>query len=264
MAPKLPFPDQVIQRIVENRVHAFSHRLVMDAVDVSGALNRHLLLYGIEGVFQLDTDFASWRLPPSRAGWIPAGQTIRTRIIKPVRCISIFFQEDFIRTDMNQCIVFNAPFLIQEMFKYTLRWNENAPEDNATSDRFFLTLFDLCREQMQSNSLFTLPKAKSDDLNYILEYTLEHLADELRLDELATLVAMSKRNLTRRLNSEIHMTWGQYLHQARMMYAMDHLARGMNVTETSFAVGFSNVSAFTTAFHKYAGMPPTQFQSQFR
>ena len=47
VSSKLPFPDKVIQRIVENRVHAFSHRLVMDAVDVSGALNRHLLLYGV-------------------------------------------------------------------------------------------------------------------------------------------------------------------------------------------------------------------------
>ena len=46
MAPKLPFPDEVIQRIVENRVHAFSHRLVMDAVDVSGALNRHYYFMG--------------------------------------------------------------------------------------------------------------------------------------------------------------------------------------------------------------------------
>lgn len=264
MSAKLPFPDKVIQRIIENRVHAFSHRLVMDAVDVSGALNRHLLLYGIEGVFQLDTESASWRLPPSRAGWIPAGQPIRTRIIKPVRCISIFFQEDFIQTDMDQCIVFNAPFLIQEMFKYTLRWNEKEPNNNTTSDRFFLTLFDLCQEEMRSNSLFTLPKAKSDDLKYILDYTLEHLADDLRLDDLATLVSMSKRTLTRRLNSEIHMTWGQYLNQARMMYAMDHLARGKTVTETSFEVGFSNVSAFTTAFHRYSGMPPTQFQSQFR
>jgi len=264
MSSELPLPDTVIQRIIENRVHAFSHRLVMDAVDVSLALNRHLLVYGIEGVFQIDTEVASWRLPPSRAGLVPAGQPVRTKIIKPVRCISVFFKDDFVSINADQCTVFNVSPLIQEMFKYTLRWNEHGAANTTLSDRFFLTLFDLCKEQMLSQSLFTLPKAQSSELKYILDYTLNNLAEDLRLDELATLVAMSTRTLTRRFNSEIHMTWGQYLHQARMMRATDHLSSGMTVTETAFAVGFSNVSAFTTAFHRYAGMPPTQFQAQFQ
>jgi len=259
-----PFPEKVLQRLIENRVNAFSHRLVMDAVDLSLALNRHLLVYAMEGVFQIETETGSWRLPPSRAGWVPIGQVVETKTIKPVRCISIFFREDFITTDMNECIVFNAPTLIQELFKYTLRWNEDEPENDAMSDRFFLTLFDLCQEQMQIGSLYSLPKAKSEDLKYILGYTLEHLSDDIQLEQLAELISISKRTLTRRLNSEIHMTWGQYLGQARMMYAMDYLSQGMTVTETSFAVGFSNMSAFTTAFHRYAGMPPTHFQSQFR
>ena len=96
MQPVSPFPDAVMQQILNNSVHAFSHTLVMDAIDVSLALDRHLLVYGIEGVFQIETDSASWRLPPSRAGWLPAGQMAKTTTLKPVRCISIFFKHDFI------------------------------------------------------------------------------------------------------------------------------------------------------------------------
>ncbi len=264
MSSHNPFPDTVIQQISDNSVHAFSHRLVMDAVDVSLALNRHLLVYAIEGVFQIETDSASWRLPPSRAGWLPVGEAVESKIIKPVQCISIFFKEDFVTSPKNECSIFNATLLIQEMFKYTLRWNEIHAENSQLSDRFFLTLFDLCKEQIQSTSLFTLPKAKSTELQRVLDYTLDNLSTNLQLAELANLVSLSTRSLTRRFQNEIHMTWTQYLLQARMMRAMDYLAQGKNVTQTAFAVGFTNVGAFTTAFHKYTESTPTQYQALFR
>jgi AraC-like DNA-binding protein len=60
------------------------------------------------------------------------------------------------------------------------------------------------------------------------------------------------------------MTWQQYLQRAQMLYAMDYLARGMTVTETALAVGFTNVSAFSTAFRKYTESTPTQYQAEFR
>lgn len=264
MASVQPFPDSVMQQIIENSAHAFSHRLVMDAVDVSLALNRHLLIYAIDGAFQIETESASWRLPPTRAGWVPAGEFVKTTVVKPAQCISIFFKEDFLEEIPNACTIFNVTPLILEMFKYTLRWNETHPENSSLSDRFFLTLFDLCQEEMQSPSLFSLPKAKTKELATVLQYTLDHLSENLRLDELADVVAMSTRSLTRRFSSEIHMTWGQYLLQARMMRAMDHLIHGMTVTETALSVGFTNVGAFTTAFHKYTDTTPTQFQTQFR
>lgn len=264
MQPVSPFPDAVMQQILNNSVHAFSHTLVMDAIDVSLALDRHLLVYGIEGVFQIETDSASWRLPPSRAGWLPAGQMAKTTTLKPVRCISIFFKHNFIPDAPGESNIFNATLLIQEMFKYTLRWDETHASNSSLSNRFFMTLFDLCHEQMQAPSLFTLPKAKSDDLASVLDYTLEHLSENLMLDDLARLVSMSSRTLTRRFHKEIHMTWGQYLLKARMLRAMDNLAKGMTVTETALSVGFSNISAFTTAFHKYTDHTPTQYQSQFQ
>ena len=176
MLDQSPFPDAVMEQIMNNAVHAFSHNLVMDAVDVSMALNRHLLVYAIEGIFQIETDSASWRLPPSRAGWLPAGSVVKTSTLKPVRCISVFFREDFIPEPPRENSIFNATLLIQEMFKYTLRWDELNITNNPSSNRFFLTLFDLCREQMQAPPLFTLPKAKSDDLAVVLQYTLDHLA----------------------------------------------------------------------------------------
>jgi AraC-like DNA-binding protein len=259
-----PFPEQVIQTLLQSRAHAFSHTVVMDALDVSMKLERHLLVYGIEGLFQLETEQASWRLPPSRAGWIPAGTLMKASTIKPVQCISVFFKDSFVPSAPANPQVFNVSVLIREMIKHTLQWNAERPYNDEAADRFFLTLLDLCQQQMQSSSLFELPKARSSELEHVLKYTLEHITDELRFDELAKLVAMSPRTLNRRCHTEIQMTWQQYLQRAQLIYAMDYLARGMTVTETALAVGFTNISAFSTAFRKYTDSTPTQYQTQFK
>ncbi|GAB4516077.1 MAG: helix-turn-helix transcriptional regulator [Anaerolineae bacterium] len=259
----LPFPEETIRTLLQTSVHAFSHTIVMDALDVSMALDLHVLVYGLEGLFQLETEQASWRLPPSRAGWIPAGTKVVASTIKPVRCISIFFKDHFVPAAPAACQIFNVSVLIREMIKYTLRWSPDYPAQDAAAERLFLTLLDLCREQMQSSSLFILPKAQSPELAAVLQYTRDHLEDDLRFDDLAKQVAMSPRTLARHFQAEIHMTWQQYLQRAQMLHAMDSLAQGQSVTNTALAVGYTNMSAFSTAFRKYTGSTPTRYQAQF-
>ena len=74
---------------------------------------------------------------------------------------------------------------------------------------------------------------------------------------------MSPRTLMRRLSSEIDMTWGQYLHRARMLRSMECLARGTSVTQTSLEVGYTNMAAFSTAFRKFTDMTPSDYRAQF-
>lgn len=263
MEPIYPFPEEVIKRLLQSPAQAFSHDVVMDAIDVSMAIDRHLLIYGIEGLFQIDTDIATWRLPPSRAAWIPAGRFGRASTIKMVRCISVFVEPSFVTSMPTENQVFNATLLIREMFKYSLRWTDERHPDDPSANRFFLTLMDLIRQEMQTSDLYALPKAQSDDMREVLAYTSSHLDTDIHLEDVAKLAAMSPRTLTRHLQAEIYMTWGQYLQQVRMLKAMDYLAEGKTVTITALEVGYSNMSAFSTAFLKYTELTPTQYQSQF-
>ncbi len=263
MASAFPLPEDVIERLLQSPAKAFSHNVVMDALDVSMAINRHLIVYGIEGLFQIDTDEATWRLPPSRVAWIPAGHPVKASTIRPVRAISIFVETRFALFAPAECQVFSATLLIREMIKHSLRWSGDRKPDNLNADRFFLTLMDLCQEQMQISDLFTLPKAQSPEIEKVLQYTTENLSTDLNLEDAANLIAVSPRTLTRHLQAEIHMTWGQYVKQSRMLKAMDYLAKGKTVTETAFEVGYGNVSAFSTAFSGFTELTPTQYQSQF-
>ena len=153
--------------------------------------------------------------------------------------------------------------LIREMIKHSLRWSSKRSLHDPAADRFFLTLLDLSAEQMRSSNLFVLPKAQSAEMHQVLEYTASKLAADIRLEDVAKLVSMSPRTLTRHLQAEIRMTWGQYVMQARMLRAMDFLAEGKTVTETALEVGYGNISAFSTAFLKFTKRTPTQYQSRF-
>ena len=42
----------------------------------------------------------------------------------------------------------------------------------------------------------------------------------------------------------------------------EYLEKGMNITETCFAIGFESPSSFSTLFKNRTGLPPTQFQKK--
>lgn len=261
-----PIPDEVISALESSPAQVFCHEIVMDAIDLSLALDRHVLLYGLEGLFVLENEHASWRLPPTRAAWIPAGTHLTATTIRAVRCTSLFFQVGFAESISSECRVFGVIPVVREMIKHARRWSVDGDEIERVQDeevqRFFLTLLDLCRGQWHEHQ-FALPKARSPETEKALEYTRDHLADDLQIDQVARHAAMSPRTLQRRLRDEVHLTWGEFLRHARMIRAMELLSQGRQVTETSLEVGYTNMAAFSTAFRRFTDMTPTEYQAQF-
>lgn len=260
-------PGALITALQRSPAQVFCHEIVMDAIDLSIALDRHVLLYGLEGLFLLESDDAAWRLPPTRAAWIPAGTEMTATTIRQVKCTSLFSQPGFAQPLADDCRVFDASPVVREMIIYARRWSTDSDSIEQVYgepiQRFFLTLLDLCREQLHTQYQLALPKARTNETKRALDYIRDHLSEAIRLEDVAEYAAMSPRTLQRRLDSEIHMTWRDFLRHARMVLAMEHLARGKQVTETAFDAGYTSVAAFSTAFHRFTGMTPTEYVSKF-
>lgn len=256
-------PEEVLRAIHQSRARVFFHTIVMEAVDLSMALDRHVLLYGLEGLFLMETDRGSWRLPPSRAAWLPAGTHVRTTNIKRVKCASIFFAKDFAPAVSDTLQVFAVSPVMREMIKHSQGWTASTTEKQEHIERFLLTLLELCIEQMALGYQLVLPKARTDQVAAALRYTEARLAEPVRLEEVAAEVAMTPRTLMRKLKAEIQMPWGDFLRTARMLRAMECLANDKQVTETAFSVGYTNMAAFSTAFKKHVGMSPSEYRALF-
>lgn len=81
------------------------------------------------------------------------------------------------------------------------------------------------------------------------------------LAEVAAELAMSERSIQRSLTGE-ETSYRELVDQVRKDLAIEHLAqRGTSVTDVAFLLGFSELSAFTRAFRRWTGSPPTLFRT---
>lgn len=81
------------------------------------------------------------------------------------------------------------------------------------------------------------------------------------LSEVASALAMSERAVQRSLTEE-RTSYRQLVDDVRKNLAIEHLSRpGTSATDVAFLLGFSEPSAFTRAFRRWTGTPPTAFRA---
>ncbi|KHK97762.1 AraC family transcriptional regulator [Microbacterium mangrovi] len=82
--------------------------------------------------------------------------------------------------------------------------------------------------------------------------------------DLAALVAVSPRHLTRRFRDELGQSPAGYVTAVRFDLARVHLEAGANVTETAALSGYGSAEALRRVFIARLGISPSQYQRRFR
>ncbi len=77
-------------------------------------------------------------------------------------------------------------------------------------------------------------------------------------------MAMSERQLFRKLKSIIDLTPSEYLRRFRLEKSKPILADGASIGFTAFEVGFSGQSTFAKYFKAQYGLTPRDFKKQHR
>ncbi|WP_292959489.1 helix-turn-helix domain-containing protein [Novosphingobium sp. UBA1939] len=70
---------------------------------------------------------------------------------------------------------------------------------------------------------------------------------------------MTERTLQRRFLDETGLTFGQWHQQARLLFALERLARGDRIIDVAMDSGYTSQSAFTAMFRRHFGAPPSRF-----
>lgn len=80
--------------------------------------------------------------------------------------------------------------------------------------------------------------------------------------EAAKLMAMSDRQLHRKLDALFDQTFSEYLRKYRLKQSLALFKTGMQITQIADSIGFSSISYFAKCFNAEYGMPPKQYQKQ--
>ena len=223
----------------------------------------HQLEYAIEGVVAVETTTARYLVPPRQALWIPAGVE-HCSMLTRLKAVSVFFDPS-VDLPAGDCVrIVSATPLLREMIRYARRWPVSRTGSDPLADAYFDLLGRLVAESFNDETPLSLPTTRDPLVGAAIEYTDAHLAD-VTLAALCSAVGTSERSLRRAFVNATGMTWRQYLQESRLLKAMALLAEGDQSTlNIALSVGFDSVSAFTRAFHRFAGETPRTYRRRTR
>jgi AraC-like DNA-binding protein/mannose-6-phosphate isomerase-like protein (cupin superfamily) len=227
------------------------------------AHRKHQLLYSASGALHLEVEGAQWLLPPQRAAWIPSAMRHRVRATGPVALRTVYLDPGVAAPEARAPRVFSVSPLAREMILYAMRWGPSERPVDPLARAFFGAFVALLAEWFGGAQPYYLPTARSPELGRAMRIALERVHEPLTAAQVARAAGLSTRTLARRFADEAQTTWRRFLHDARMLKAMDLLAQpGARVTEAAFAVGFESLGAFSRAFERFAGESPRDYRGR--
>ena len=217
---------------------------------------RSQLFYATTGVVRVVTLDGTWTAPPHRAVWVPGG------IEHQVVCRgAVAFRTLYIEPDASPCLPETCCVLdVSELLRALILRAVALPleyEPSGPDGRVMALILDELGTATSSPLHVPMPSTRS--LRRLCEAFLREPACKDDIDRWAAGAAMSRCTLTRRFRSETGMAIAEWRQQARMMEALSLIGEGTPVTTAAFEVGYDSASAFSAAFRRVFGCPPTHY-----
>lgn len=223
-------------------------------VDPRHAHTRAQLLFAASGVMSVVTDHASFVVPPQRAIWVPAGAYHEVTCRSPVSVRTLYFERSLDLPD--ECRVIEVSELLRALILEAMVLPR---EYDATGrdGRIVELIIDSIREPSNVHLGAAMPTDPR-----LLRVCQALLADPTRddtLDDWAALACMSRRTFTRAFREQLGMSLAEWRQHVRLLEALARLACGQAITSIAYDVGYESPSAFTAAFQRAFGVPPSRY-----
>ena len=228
-------------------------------------VDRHYLLYALEGTIRLEADGQRWTLAPARAALIRAGHPITITVLSKLTSASVLFSPDFLVAPKRVLTVFEMSPLARELVRECRDWDSDSGPLSPYAERIFATLGDVVHHLAEVPSTCVLPSPQSPQLSKAVQITEDMAHQDPGFEEIASRSGQSQRALARRFASEMGMTWREVLRHIRIMKAVEELSSSdAPVTEIALAVGYTSLSGFNAAFRQHMQMSPTEFRASLK
>lgn len=96
------------------------------------------------------------------------------------------------------------------------------------------------------------------------EFIENNFEEKITVDQIASMLALGRRNLERRFKKATSNTVVEYIQRVKMEAAKKGLESSReNVNEVMYNVGYTDTKAFRTTFKKITGLSPVQYRNKY-
>jgi len=125
---------------------------------------------------------------------------------------------------------------------------------------------DIDRDSQSAFAIFNGQKDHNDEeVKKAQQYIEEHYKEKITVDELADMVAVSRRTFERRFKQATNNTVLEYVQRVKVEAAKRSFeASRKNISEVMFGVGYTDTKAFRSVFKKITGLTPVEYRNKYQ
>lgn len=219
-------------------------------------------LYTEGGVVYVTTAEKTFFLPARHYMWIPSGVI---HGIHPssadVIMRNLYFPEEAGQSAFfKRMAIYPITDLILQMIVFSHRFEGHIDKHDKTAFRLTLALKTVLPELSKYHLPLALPYAKDKRLKEVISYLQTNLQSIIMFPEVASKFGLSERSLSRLFQSDVGMSFIQYLTLLRMIRAIQYLLEDkVPVKEVASLVGYNSIPTFSNTFYKVLGIRPSEY-----
>lgn len=147
--------------------------------------------------------------------------------------------------------------IVSQLERIREKRKSDLPYDEYAAKGFLLALLG----QMFTKMKFVDNPTDQDAIKRILTYCVEHYTEEINLEILAKELYLNKHYISHVFKERMNVNYKDFVNKLRVEHACSMLEKGVQVTESAYASGFSSVRTFNRVFLKYMEMSPRDYKN---
>lgn len=219
----------------------------------------HLLVYAMRGHLEVIAGGIRRIVPVDRAVLVPA-DTEHTAVMRaPIAMRSLFLAAGAMpHRGFERIRTITVAPLLRELVLHVTRIGA-LDRGVPGQQRLVGVLLDLLAAA--DDVQLELPSPRDARARRFADLITREPGDDRSIAKLARACGASQRTIERTFVAETGMAVGEWRRRVRLFHALRLLETGSPVTSVAFDVGYSTVSAFSQAFARQFGFPPSRRRS---
>lgn len=222
------------------------------------------LSYVEGGIAYITISYNTYVVPARHYFWIPKGMPHILRIghsATVLRSLYFYGIDDFINPFYSKLGIYPASELLIQMINYTEKWDGLHINSKNYNFEFLVSLKKLLPQLNNKALPIILPITEDERMQPILKYLEKNISEGMSLKSLSERFSISERSLSRLFQTNLHISFLQYLKTLRMIKAIEMILKTKKpIGDIAFLVGYDSIGSFSNTFYSFTHSRPSDLR----